>query len=333
MHNRNPNPQHIIHFPAHYISLQPLTASGSSSLPYSRPLPSSLVLFTNISQLLKDFETLGHVTPLLNFDWTKAAPRKWRPFKTVYNLTMGLQKCTLDDLITIDENHLNRILERRRVLKTYGREKVMDHLPTTHPCHDAAEAGLREFYALLSAYLPTRYPTVFYKRRHPYPTGRFEQRSRITDLAVEQAMLGSIYFSWLTVWPVVPRDTRKALLTILHFLDEDFLILVPAEDGDGYILGAFIACFPQGFDTSTLLAKKVRHIHSPVPKYREKLQSSMERYFDRLETGKFVRRVNWSMATSDRLYTGDVQTHFHEGEEKEEDERSEERRVGKECPV
>ena len=49
----------------------------------------------------------------------------------------------------------------------------------------------------------------------------------------------------------------------------------------------------------------------------------MERYFDRLETGKFVRRVNWSMATSDRLYTGDVQTHFHEGEEKEEDERDE----------
>lgn len=116
-----------------------------------------------------------------------------------------------------------------------------------------------------------------------------------------------------------PTGAHTALENISNTLDEDFLVLIPAEDGDGYILAAYIACFPQGFDTSTLLGKRVRDIHKPVPRYEEKLEGSMEKFFERLETGKFVRRVNWSIVTRPDLYTGDIQTHFH-AEEVQHDE-------------
>lgn len=117
-----------------------------------------------------------------------------------------------------------------------------------------------------------------------------------------------------------PEYPLQALEYISKTLDEDFLVLVPAADGDGYVMSAYVACFPQGFETSTLLGKRVRDIHGPVPQYREKLQGSMERFFERLETGRFVRRVNWSVVTSNRLYMGDVQTHFHKDEVQQEEE-------------
>lgn len=196
----------------------------------------------------------------------------------------------------------------------------MNILPSTHPCLALAEQGTKEFYELLSAYLPVRYPTIFTPLRM---YGAFwkpwQLHSAISCPATSFADFDTRHLS--DDIPVdAPVYPLLCLENISRTLDEDFLILVPAEDGDGYIMGAYIACFPQGFDTSTLLGKRVRDIHGPVPQYREKLQGSMERYFERLECGKFVRRVNWSVVTSDRLYTGDVQTHFHKDEVRQEEE-------------
>lgn len=68
--------------------------------------------------------------------------------------------------------------------------------------------------------------------------------------------------------------------------------MLPSEDGDGYRLKAFVACFPAGFDTKEKFGLKVRDIHGPVPGYKNKLERSMDRFFERLEIGRVVRRAN-----------------------------------------
>lgn len=194
----------------------------------------------------------------------------------------------------------------------------MDILHYDHPCYSAAEKGTKEFYELITSYLPVRYPSIYTKVRSFFWNAEYLH----TDLTCPASAFNDFSKAHAEndIQMNCPKDVRVGLENISKTLDEDFLILIPAEDGDGYILGSYIACFPQGFDTSTLLGKRVRDIHAPVPKYDEKLKTSMERFFDRLETGKFVRRANWSLATTDKLYTGDVQTHFHDDEERKEEE-------------
>lgn len=77
-------------------------------------------------------------------------------------------------------------------------------------------------------------------------------------------------------------------------MDEDILILLPSDDGDGYSLKGFVNCFPAGFNTKEKLGLKLRDIHTPVPGYKQKLELSMDRFFDRLEVGKVVKRANVS---------------------------------------
>lgn len=229
---------------------------------------------------------------------------------------MALEKASLNDLISIDKNRMDRITERKRLHGVLGR-KAMDILHYHHPCYSAAEQGTKEFYELITSYLPVRYPSIYTKVRSFSWKAEYLHTSLTCSASVFNM---SPRHAENDIPTKCPEDVREGLLNISSTLDEDFLVLVPAEDGDGYILGAYITCFPQGFETSTILGKRVREIHGPVPKYKEKLQSSMERFFDRMEVGKFVRRANWSCATTDKLYTGDIQTHFHAGEEREEED-------------
>ncbi|KAK2732947.1 hypothetical protein FQN57_002432 [Myotisia sp. PD_48] len=77
------------------------------------------------------------------------------------------------------------------------------------------------------------------------------------------------------------------------------------ENGDGstkYILEAYAACYPSGFDTRKKLGKPLAKIHDPVPGYKEKLEKSMDRYFERLEVGKYVKRANWTVTTGADLF-------------------------------
>ena len=230
---------------------------------------------------------------------------------------MALEKATLNDLISIDKIHLDRITERRRLHSVLGR-KAMDILHYDHPCYSAAEKGTQEFYELITSYLPVRYPTIYLKVKGMFWSPEYLH----TNLTCPASAFNDFSKAHAEndIPMNCPEDVRQGLLHISSTLDEDFLVLIPAEDGDGYILGAYITCFPQGFETSTILGKRVREIHGPVPKYKEKLQSSMERFFDRMEVGKFVRRANWSCATTNKLYTGDTRTHFHAGDEREEEE-------------
>lgn len=94
-----------------------------------------------------------------------------------------------------------------------------------------------------------------------------------------------------TILPV-HATAEDGLRTLGGPVDDDIFILLPSPDGGGYVLDGFVTCCPNGFDTSRKLGLKLRKIHRSVPDYKQKLEGSMDRYFDRLPVNKFVRREN-----------------------------------------
>ena len=95
--------------------------------------------------------------------------------------------------------------------------------------------------------------------------------------------------------------TSRHYDTLPLSVDEDFLMLLPSPDGDGYSLQAFVWLYPVGFDPQDKLGMKLRNAHGPVPSYKQHLEKSMDRYFARLTTDGVVNRVNWAVATNSAL--------------------------------
>ncbi len=121
-----------------------------------------------------------------------------------------------------------------------------------------------------------------------------------------------------------PNTTTTTLLkTLGQHLDEDFLFLLPEQNKDGdekkdakYLLEAYVTCCPSGFNPAEKLGKKLRDIHGPVPGYADKLEGSMDRFFEKVETGRYVKRVNWSVSMNGELFQPGLGTnHAHKGDE------------------
>ncbi|CAD6441585.1 205a80d9-7c57-4702-bc4f-138470d155a5 [Sclerotinia trifoliorum] len=224
------------------------------------------------------------IVPLTDFDWRTTEPLKIRPFKPIYHMTMGLQSCSPSEFIEMDRTYLDRLTVRTNTIRAHT-PTVLQALPSSH-------AAIQELYTYLTAtYLPTRFPTIY---------------ALTPTYLLNKATSHHI--------PLHPSSPLEALHELGTNVDTEFLLLVPSPDGDGYMLAGFIACFPSGFDTQSLLGKKIRDIHKPVPRYKEKLETSMYRSFDRLEVGKIVKRVNWSITTHSRLFAPSG-NHLYEGEE------------------
>lgn len=117
--------------------------------------------------------------------------------------------------------------------------------------------------------------------------------------------------------------TSTLLRTLGRHLDEDFLLLLPETAANGgrkkdakSVLEAYVSCAPSGFNPAEKLGKVLRDIHAPVPGYADKLEASMDRFFAKLEAGKYVKRANWSISMSGELFRPGVGTnHAAQGEE------------------
>lgn len=137
-----------------------------------------------------------------------------------------------------------------------------------------------ELYAfLVRTYLPQRYPSIF----------------KLAASHLSNLLTGED----LPLTP--PSDTLEALRILAVNIDQDFLLLLPSPDGDGVSLQSAIWCYPIGFKPHELKGQKLRDIHKPVPGYKAKLESSMDRYFGRLQPGKYVYRANVSLLPSAAL--------------------------------
>ncbi|KAJ5669029.1 hypothetical protein N7462_010099 [Penicillium macrosclerotiorum] len=195
------------------------------------------------------------VEPLPDFNWEDTTPVKIRPFKSKYNLTMSIQEATASELIEMDKNYLDRITLRKRIMA--------ENPGLTLAAEEVVKPAVDEFYIwLVGTYLPTRYPRIL--------------------------VTGEKY-------PLTPATQPiETLQSLGGLVEDDLLFLMPSEDGDSVKLKGFVTCFPSGFETPKKLNLKLRDIHGPVPHYKEKIEKSMDRFFDRLKVGRFVKRANVS---------------------------------------
>ncbi|RCI09077.1 hypothetical protein L249_5122 [Ophiocordyceps polyrhachis-furcata BCC 54312] len=223
------------------------------------------------------------IVPLEAFDWKAEEPPKFRPFKPIYHIGMGLRPDTPSDLITIDKNYLARVTLRRQLLHRHGK--------MLHGCAAAGQDAVRELYGfLMSCYLPVRFPTIFHLSQD--------------KLRIHNLVTGEMH-------PTTASDDAAASLrTIGRTVEEDMFLV--RETSDGHRSVAFVCCFPAGFNPSTKLDKLLKDIHGPVPSY-ERIGPSMERFFSRLKVGKSVKRLNWVVQTHDELLVSDAHHAPHPG--------------------
>lgn len=158
---------------------------------------------------------------------------------------------------------------RHRLLRAAPRSTVQ--------AYDHAKPAVAELYTYLTQqHLPLHYPTIF----------RLDSsQTKLTNTVTNE---------------VFPTCTASLSPTeVLHLLgrlvDEDFMMLLPSPDGDGYSLQAFVVCYSSGFGIQGVLGKKLRELHARVPGYAEKISKSMDRYFGKLEPGKYMERANVSL--------------------------------------
>lgn len=82
---------------------------------------------------------------------------------------------------------------------------------------------------------------------------------------------------------------------------EDFCVLVEI-DGD-LRLGAAVVCFPSHWRLAEKMGASVAAIHEPVPGYAEEISSRVDTFLDRLTADAVFGRRNWSLHSSDELFT------------------------------
>ncbi|BDD56932.1 hypothetical protein MAP00_002347 [Monascus purpureus] len=217
---------------------------------------------------------------------------------------MALEKLNPSELILMDKTYRDRLALRKSLL---GEQHDIVVAVNNDSDPRVREAVWELYTFLLGTYLPGRYPTMF-KLHH--------QTRRLENLVTGE------------MWPVVPADTDPTILpleTLVKIVDEDFLFLLPEEQNQKddkkkepkYILEAYSTCFPSGFNPRKKLGLLLANIHGPVPHYREKLERSMDKFFAKVEVGKYVRRVNWTVTTNAELFAAFGGTHAAVDEELE----------------
>jgi hypothetical protein len=198
----------------------------------------------------------------------------------------------------MDKTYKDRLALRKSILNQHHDivVAVNDKPQTQDPRTHTAVSELYTF--ILGKYLPTRYPSMF------------KLRSSNSNPLLENLVTGAIHPTTLSQ----STPTIEALEILTQTVDEEFLILLPELSPENneqpkYILQAYATCFPSGFNTREKLGLRLADIHKPVPGYKEKIERSMDRFFARIEVGRFVRRVNWSVTIATDLFAAFGGTH------------------------
>ena len=210
-------------------------------------------------------------------DWSveTTRPLPYRPFKygPDYFITMGIARLDLNDWIELD-NQWTKYHNQKHSRLSSDRAP---HLSKTSP--EAKDAAL-ETMELLSEYLVHRYPSLF-----EYHFNNKEKQIRIKTT-------GEIY-------PINSDDPLKYASLLI---EDDLAIMMEGDDGQ-YYLKAGVILLP-GFwrleDKFNMPLAQI-HLSGDVPKFKEKLQHSMERFFQKMSPQHPVLRYNYFIQTDGEL--------------------------------
>ncbi|KAJ0426059.1 hypothetical protein BJY00DRAFT_123923 [Aspergillus carlsbadensis] len=265
------------------------------------------------------------ITPLLGFNWEATPPLVIRPFKPKYHLTMAISTLEPSELIPMDRTYKERLALRESLLESHpDTVRAVNTSKDTPEVNTRIREALCEWYAfIMGEYLPSRYPTMF---RLVDGEGGFVIENTVTGArtCIDPEV---VLRSFIGEAADIEEASLLHLMDILSsYIDEDFLILFPNPpspsttvtnpEGIPYTLQLYSTYYPAGFNPREKLGLPLAQIHTPVPGYKQKLEKSMDRFFARLEVGRFVVRANWSVMTPGaRLFAAFGGLHDHSPED------------------
>ena len=100
-------------------------------------------------------------------------------------------------------------------------------------------------------------------------------------------------------------DAQAAFIAASRLIPEDILILVPNQTDEGgreWRLQAGLLAFPGHWRLADKMGGTLAAIHSPVPKFQEKLSAHVDKFFANMQIGAISWRQNWSVQQDDRLF-------------------------------
>ncbi|KAK2466386.1 hypothetical protein APHAL10511_002028 [Amanita phalloides] len=234
-----------------------------------------------------------HEKQLVEIKPVSYRPYRWGP----YHITMGIRKMEWDEWIELDDQYERYQRIRAHRIATRGEKAVRVLGDTPGLVRGGGEAAV-ELVHELAEYLSRRYPLSFQVTRHGS-----DVRARCQygwDGAPPIRTISVLPLNATHHLPLTEddgKDAAKRALTISALLiQDDLAILIEGKDGKYYFQAGAI-CVPGFWRMEDKLGKALDEIHisGNVPRYEEKLQTSMERYFRRLAVNKPVARNNYFM--------------------------------------
>jgi alpha-1,2-mannosyltransferase len=202
-------------------------------------------------------------------------PLPYRPFKygPDYFVTMGICRLDWNDWIEIDNQWIR--YHNVKLARLTG-ERASRLCKTAPEAYDAA----LETMELLSEYLVCRYPSLF----------EFESSSTQKQIRIKAT--GEIY-------PIQSDDPLKCAAFLIQ---DDLAMMIEGDDGQYYLKAGAIP-LPGFWRLEDKFNMSLTEIHTSgnVPKFREKLQQSMERFFQKMMPEHPVVRYNYSIQTDGEL--------------------------------
>ncbi|KAH7888069.1 hypothetical protein F5I97DRAFT_1865375 [Phlebopus sp. FC_14] len=234
-------------------------------------------------------------------------PVPYRPFRWgEYHVTMGIRTMPWSEWIELDSSYAFYQRVRNFRVRTRGRNAVRV-LPTREEdvvkVSGGAEAA-KELVYELSEYLPRRYPSTFRITRLPSTAAPIPSiggiplawEGQMPIKTIEILETGDVYdLSVLETLEGVEMG-EEAMRIVTGLVQEDVAIMIEGSDGKYYFQAGSI-CIPGFWRMRDKIGMPLDEIHvsGNVPQFKEKLQTSMERFFKRMPLDKPVIRNNYFM--------------------------------------
>ncbi len=198
-------------------------------------------------------------------------PPEYLPFDGgPFRMAMALRSLGHHDWFEIGPDRPAQMAEKRRLLR--------ENHAAVFQSEEGSEVAAQELAELLADYLPTHFPAVYARDGETF-------RDRIEDQSWDLAASG-----------LHPLDLAG------RWVQEDLLLLQRQRADQPFRLIAGSLCFPTRWRLADKIGRPLRAIHDPVPYYGERLADPVDRFFDKLQPGHGVWRLNWSLLDDGALF-------------------------------
>ncbi|PFH52551.1 hypothetical protein AMATHDRAFT_74037 [Amanita thiersii Skay4041] len=223
-------------------------------------------------------------------------PIPYRPFRWgPYHITMGIRSMAWDDWIELDNQYeqYQRIRAHRIQTRGQGVIRVLGDNPGL-VC-GGGEAAV-ELVHELAEYLSQRYPTAFCVTRRALDDRRKSLYGWYGVPPIQDITIVAMGITYRL--PLHEHDGERAAERALEIsallVQDDLAIMIEGKDGKYYFQAGAI-CVAGFWRMEDKIGRALDEIHisGNVPRYQEKLQTSLERFFRRLPVDKPVIRNNY----------------------------------------